>query len=389
MSKIELADRVKQLPPYLFVRLDEMKSQAQARGVDVIDLGIGDPDQPTPPHIVSAAAAALADPSHHRYPSSYGMKAFREAAAAWMQRRFGVTVAPGDVCSLIGSKEGIGHFPLAYLNPGDVALVPSPGYPVYKIGTLFAGGVVHIMPLREQDHFLPDLDAIPADVADRAKIMFLNYPNNPTGATCGLDFFERAVAFAKKHNLIICHDNAYSELAYDGYESPSILQVPGASECAIELHSMSKSYNMTGWRIGFATGNHEAVAALGKIKSNLDSGQFEAVQLAGAEAMTRGADDIAALRKMYQARRDVLLEGLDALEIDYQKPRGSFYVWAKTPRGMSSEQWVATLLDQAGIMTAPGNGYGPEGEGYFRMALIVALPRMREAVDRMKRIHIG
>jgi len=388
MSKVELADRVRKLPPYLFVRLDQMKSEALARGVDVIDLGIGDPDQPTPERIVSAAAESLRDPARHHYPSTYGMKRFREAAASWMERRFKVTLDAGDVLSLIGSKEGIGHLPLAYLDPGDVALVPSPAYPVYQIGTMFAGGHSFLLPLKEENHFLPDLDSVPDDVADRAKLLFLNYPNNPTAATCELEFFERATAFALKHDLLICHDNAYSELAYDGYEPPSILEVKGAMDCAIELHSMSKSYNMTGWRIGFAAGNPAAVAALGKVKSNLDSGVFEAVQLAAIEAMERGEGDIRSLRAMYQRRRDVLLEGLDALGISYQKPKGSFYVWARTPAGVSSEKWVATLLERAGIMTSPGNGYGDEGEGFFRMALIVPEERMREAVERMKRLEL-
>jgi LL-diaminopimelate aminotransferase len=388
MAKVEVADRIKALPPYLFVRLDQMKSEALSRGVDVIDLGIGDPDQATPVHIVDAAAAAVKDPARHHYPSSYGMKSFREAAAAWMERRFEVKVEPKDVVSLIGSKEGIGHFPLAYLNPGDIALCPSPAYPVYRIGTMFAGGVVFVMPLREERGFLPELEAVPGDVADQAKIMFLNYPNNPTGATCDLEFFERAVAFAKKHEIIIVHDNAYSELSFDGYESPSILQAPGAMECAVELHSMSKSYNMTGWRIGFAAGNPEAVAALGKVKSNLDSGAFEAVQAAAVEAMERGGPDIRAMREMYRRRRDVLLTGLDALGIKYQKPRGSFYVWARTPGGMDSSEWVATLLAKAGIMTSPGSGYGEEGEGFFRMALIVDEKRMEEAVGRMKQMKL-
>lgn len=384
MVKFELADRIKQLPPYLFVRLDQMKSEAVARGVDVIDLGIGDPDQPTPPRIVEAAIGALRDPSHHRYPSSYGMKKFRETAAAWMEKRFGVRLSPEQVVSLIGSKEGIGHFPLVYLNPGDVALVPSPGYPVYKIGTSFAGGFPFILPLREENDFLPDLEAVPSDVADRAKILFLNYPNNPTAATCDLEFFERVIHFAHQHNLIVCHDNAYSELCFDGYEAPSILQVRGAMDCAIELHSMSKSYNMTGWRIGFAAGNAELVAGLGKVKSNLDSGVFEAVQEAAIAAMETGAEEIRRLRTMYQRRRDVLLAGLDALGITYRKPRGTFYVWARTPPGLSSEQWVSILLETAGIMTSPGTGYGPEGEGFFRMALIVPEDRMKETVRRMK-----
>lgn len=386
MVKVELADRIKALPPYLFVRLDQMKNDALARGVDVIDLGIGDPDQATPAHICAAGQKAIDLPAHHHYPSSYGLKKFREAAAAWLDRRFGVKLDPGNVISLIGSKEGLGHFPLAYINPGDVTLVPSPAYPVYKIGTIFAGGTPFILPLWEKNNFLPDLESIPSDISAQAKILFINYPNNPTGATCGLDFFEKAVAWAKRHDVIVCHDNAYSELAYDGYESPSILSVPGAMDCAIELHSMSKSYNMTGWRIGFAAGCPEAVAALGKVKSNVDSGAFEAVQLAAVEAMERGAEDIKQLRVMYQRRRDVLLSGLDALKIRYQKPRGSFYVWARTPDGVSSEEWVARLLDEAGIMTAPGTGYGDEGEGYFRMALIVPEDRMREAVERMKKM---
>jgi len=388
MVKVELADRIKALPPYLFVRLDQMKNDALARGVDVIDLGIGDPDQATPAHICAAGQKAIDTPAHHHYPSSYGLKQFREAASAWLGRRFGVKLDPGNVISLIGSKEGLGHFPLAYLNPGDLALVPSPAYPVYKIGTIFAGGTPFILPLWEKNDFLPDLDSIPSDIVARAKILFINYPNNPTGATCTLEFFEKVVAWAKKHDVIVCHDNAYSELAYDGYESPSILSVPGAMDCAIELHSMSKSYNMTGWRIGFAAGCPEAVAALGKVKSNVDSGAFEAVQLAAVEAMERGEEDIKQLRVMYQRRRDVLLSGLDALKIRFQKPRGSFYVWARTPDGVSSEEWVARLLNEAGIMTAPGTGYGDEGEGYFRMALIVPEERMREAVERMKKMTV-
>ncbi|MFO8055687.1 MAG: LL-diaminopimelate aminotransferase [bacterium] len=386
MVDVQLADRIKKLPPYLFVRLDEMKKNAQKKGVDVIDLGIGDPDRPTPKHIVQAAQKAMADPAYHHYPSSYGLARFKESAAAYLERRFKVKLDPSQVVSLIGSKEGIGHFPLAYLNPGDVALVPSPAYPVYKIGTMFACGEPYIMPLQEENGFLPDLSAIPADVADRAKIMFINYPNNPTAATCGLDFFKEAVEFAKKHNIVIAHDNAYCELCFDGYEAPSILEVEGAMDCAVEFHSMSKSFNMTGWRIGFAAGAEDAVSALGKVKSNIDSGAFEAVQMAGIEAMDNGEDDIKGLREMYRKRRDVLLEGLDSLGISYQKPKGSFYVWAQAPEGMSSEDWVGALIEKAGIMTSPGNGYGEEGEGYFRMALLVDEDRMKEAVDRMEKM---
>jgi len=384
--EITLSDRVHKLPPYLFVRLDEMKQRVKDRGVDVIDLGIGDPDQPTPGHIIEAAQKAMWDPARHRYPSSSGMESFRRAARDWMEKRFRVNLEPHSVAALIGSKEGIGHIPLAFVNPGDVVLVPSPAYPVYKIGTIFAGGEPFIMPLLQENGFLPDLDSIPEDVADKAKLMFINYPNNPTAAVCGLDFFERAVDFALRHEIVLCHDAAYSELAYDGFEPPSILQVKGAMDCAIELHSMSKTYNMTGWRIGFSAGNEEIVAALTRVKSNIDSGAFEVCQAAGIEAMSNGEDDIEALRGMYRKRRDVLCEGLDALAIEYEKPKGTFYIWARTPGGMGSEEWVATLLDKAGIMTSPGSGYGEEGEGYFRMALIVDEERMKEAVSRMKEL---
>jgi len=386
MIKVELADRIKELPPYLFVRLDEMKTQALAAGVDVIDLGIGDPDQPTPLHIRRALKKAVDDPENHRYPSSYGMKRFREAAAVWMERRFGVGgIAPEQVVALIGSKEGLAHFPLAYLNPGDITLVPSPAYPVYRIATRLAGGEVYTLPLLPEKRFLPDLEAVPKTLLRRAKILFLNYPNNPTGATAELEFFERVVAFALKYQLIVLHDAAYSEIAFDGFQPPSILQIPGALDCAIEFHSLSKSFNMTGWRIGFAVGCPELVAGLGKVKSNIDSGQFQAVQGAAVEALEKGDKDIKALRAAYQARRDILLQGLDHLKLEYQKPRGSFYVWAKTPAGMRSEEFVARLLSETGIMAAPGTGYGPEGEGYFRMALIVSEERMREAVKRLQR----
>ncbi len=386
MIKVELAERIKELPPYLFIRLDEMKTQAQASGVDVIDLGIGDPDQPTPLHIRRALKKAADDPRNHRYPSSNGLKRFREAAASWMERRFGVGgIAPENVVGLIGSKEGLAHFPLAFLNPGDIALVPSPAYPVYRIATRFAGGEVYTLPLLPEKRFLPDLESVPKTLLRRAKILFLNYPNNPTGATAELEFFERVVAFALKYQLIVLHDAAYSEITFDGFQPPSILQVPGAFDCAIEFHSLSKSFNMTGWRLGFAAGCPGLVAALGKVKSNIDSGQFQAVQWAGVEALEKGDKDIQAACARYQARRDILLQGLDHLKLEYQKPRGSFYVWAKIPAGLRSEEFVARLLSETGIMTAPGTGYGPEGEGYFRMALIVSEERMREAVKRMQR----
>jgi LL-diaminopimelate aminotransferase len=388
MINVEQSDRLKALPPYLFVRLDAMKAEARSKGVDVIDLGIGDPDQPTPDHIVEAMKRAVDDPANHRYPSTAGLAVFQEAAAGYMARRFNVDVDPGTVVSLIGSKEGIAHFPLAFLNPHDVALVPSPAYPVYKIGTLFAGGQSYIMPLNSERDFLPDLEAIPPGVADRARIMFLNYPNNPTAAVAEKEFFEQAVAFAKRHQILILHDAAYAEVAFDGFEPPSILEIPGAFDCAIELHSLSKTFNMTGWRIGFAVGCQEAVEALARVKSNMDSGVFQAVQMAAVDALENGSEDIKKIRALYQSRRDVLAGGLESLGLEFAKPRATFYFWARVPAGYSSEEFVAMLLEKAGIMASPGAGYGPEGEGFFRMALIVDEPRMREAVERMRKVKL-
>jgi LL-diaminopimelate aminotransferase len=388
MINVEQSDRLKALPPYLFVRLDAMKAEARAKGIDVIDLGIGDPDQPTPGHIIEAIKRAVEEPANHQYPSTAGLQSFQEACAGYMAKRFKVDIEPKTVVSLIGSKEGLAHFPLAFLNPGDVALVPSPAYPVYKIGTLFAGGESYMVPLKAENKFLPDLDAIPKDVAKKAKILFINYPNNPTAAVAELDFFQKAVAFAKKNEIIILHDCAYEELAFDGFEPPSILEVPGAMDCAIELHSLSKTFNMTGWRIGFAAGCPEAVAALGRVKSNIDSGVFQAVQLAAVEALDKYEQDVKVVRELYQRRRDVLAEGLESLGIEFQKPKATFYIWAKVPSGYTSEEFVAMLLDKAGIMSSPGNGYGPEGEGYFRMAMIVDEARMKEAVERMGRIKL-
>ncbi len=388
MINVDQSERLKSLPPYLFIRLDKMKAEAKARGVDVIDLGIGDPDQPTHTHIIEAMKRALDDPANHRYPSTAGLEAFQEAAAGYMARRFKVDINPRTVVSLIGSKEGIAHFPLAYLNIGDAALVPSPAYPVYKIGTLFAGGKSYTMGLEAERNFLPDLDAIPQAVAQSAKIMFLNYPNNPTSAVADKDFFERAVAFARRHEILILHDAAYAEIAFDGFEPPSILETPGAFDCALELHSLSKTFNMTGWRIGFAVGCPPAVASLARVKSNIDSGVFQAVQMAAVQALEKGEADIKQIRGLYQARRDVLAEGLASLGLEFKKPRASFYIWARVPSGYSSEEFVATLLEQAGIMSSPGVGYGPEGEGYFRLALIVDINRMSEAVARMRKIKL-
>ncbi len=381
------AERLQQLPPYLFAELDKAKEEAIAKGMDVIDLGVGDPDIPTPPHIVEALKKAAENPVNHRYPSYVGMLSFRQAVAEWYERRFGIKLDPKkEVLTLIGSKEGIAHLPLAFINPGNVSLVPTPAYPVYHIGTLFAGGKSYFMPLLEENNFLPDLDKIPPDVARQAKIMFLNYPNNPTAAVAEEEFFERVIAFAKKYEILVCHDAAYTELYYDGYKPISFLNVPEAKEVGIEIHSLSKTYNMTGWRIGFAVGNEKVIAGLGKIKSNVDSGVFQAVQEAGIVALKTDESIIEANRKVYQERRDLMVEGLREIGIEVNPPRATFYLWTKVPKGYTSASFCALLLKEAGIVVTPGNGFGETGEGYFRIALTVDKERLKEAINRLKKL---
>ena len=383
---IEYANRIKTLPPYLFAAIDEMKQKAIARGVDIINLGIGDPDLPTPTSIIERLKQAAADPKNHQYPSYEGLLSFRQAVANWYQRRFGVTLDPrSEVLGLIGSKEGIGHVPLAFVDPGDIVLVPSPGYPVFPVGTTFAGGIPHLMPLLKQNGFLPDLNAIPKDVAKRAKLMFLNSPNNPTSVVAGKDFFDRVVAFALEHQIIVCHDAAYSEIYYDGRRPPSFLEVGGAKDVGIEFHSLSKTFNMTGWRIGFAVGNKRILAGLGKVKSNLDSGIFQAVQEAGITAIQSDDQLTDGLRKLYQERRDVLVPGLKKLGLDVDTPPAAFYVWIAVPKGYTSTAFTAHLLEKAGIVTTPGNGFGAAGEGYIRMTLTTPKERLTEVVERIKK----
>lgn len=381
---IEPASRIKTLPPYLFAAIDEMKQQAIARGVDIINLGIGDPDLPTPEPIIERLKQAAADPKNHQYPSYEGLLAFRQAVANWYQRRFRVPLDPvSEVLTLIGSKEGIGHIPLAFVDPGDIVLVPSPGYPVYPVGTSFAGGVPYVMPLLKQNGFLPDLNAIPKDMARRAKLMFVNSPNNPTSAVAGKDFFKRVVAFAQEHQIIVCHDAAYSEIFYDGQRPASFLEVEGAKEVGIEFHSLSKTFNMTGWRIGFAVGNKHVLAGLGKVKSNLDSGVFQAVQEAGIAALQLDDHVTDGLRKIYQERRDVLVPGLQKLGLDVEMPRASFYCWVAVPKGYTSTSFTAHLLEKAGIVSTPGVGFGQPGEGYVRMTVTTPKERLVEAVERI------
>jgi LL-diaminopimelate aminotransferase len=387
MIRIELADRVKNLPPYLFETIDEMKQAALARGVDVIDLSIGDPDIPTPQHIVEAMQLAVAKPEHHQYPSYVGMLSYRTAVADWYKARFNVTLDPTtEVLSLLGSKEGIGHVPLAFVNPGDIVLVPSPGYPVYPVGTLFAGGESYLMPLLEQNDYLPDLKSIPSNVLKRAKLMYLNYPNNPTAACAPKSFFEEAIALAKKYDIIICHDAAYSEVYFDNKRPISFLEIEGAKEVGIEFHSLSKTYNMTGWRIGFAVGNANVIAGLCRIKSNLDSGVFQAIQEASIVAIKTDDATLAKLRNIFQERRDVMFEGLTGLGLKVKKPQASFYLWANVPQGYDSTSFVAHLLEKSGVLGTPGVGFGAPGEGYIRFALTQKIERIREAVERIKKI---
>ncbi|MBV6341913.1 LL-diaminopimelate aminotransferase [Candidatus Magnetobacterium casense] len=380
-----LAERVRNLPPYLFDRIDRLQTEAINNNVDVIDLSIGDPDIPTPPVIVEALKRAAENPEHHRYPSYRGMASFRGAVSAWYKRRFGVDIDPNvEALSLIGSKEGVGHLPLAFVNPGDVVLCPCPGYPVYSIGTLFAQGQPYFMPLKEENDYFPDFAAIPQDILKRARLMFLNYPNNPTSAATGRENFLRAIELAHQHNIIICHDAAYTETYFDGKRPLSFMEIDGAREVAIELHSLSKTYNMTGWRVGFAVGNRELVQGLGKIKTNLDSGVFQAIQEAAIVALEMSDDQLAYIRDTYQERRDCMYDGLRGLGLSVKKPEATFYLWARVPEKFASEAFSVHLLEKSGVLATPGNGFGVNGEGYIRFALTKSVERIKEAIERMR-----
>jgi len=389
LVRIEKAERLKRLPPYLFKEIDHRKEEVRAKGIDIIDLGVGDPDLPTPPHIIEASKRAASDPANHRYPSYSGMADFNAAVARWYKRRFNVDLDPGtEVVTLIGSKEGIAHIPLAFINPGDIALVPNPGYPVYHIGTQFAGGEPYFMDLLKENRFLPDLESISRETAQKAKIMFINYPNNPTAAVANRDFFESIVAFAGEHNVIVCHDAAYSEMAFDDYRPMSFLEVKGAKTVGIEFHSLSKTYNMTGWRIGFAVGCADVISALGQVKSNIDSGAFQAVQIAGIAALEGDQACVEDMRWTYAERRDILVAGLRSIGLSMEKPRATFYLWVEVLQGYTSTEFTGLLLTEAGIVTTPGNGFGTAGEGYIRMALTVDRERIREAVERIEGIGL-
>ncbi|MDD5108842.1 MAG: LL-diaminopimelate aminotransferase [Candidatus Omnitrophica bacterium] len=383
----KVSNKLNFLPPYLFLEIDKAKRQARAEGRDIIDLGIGDPDQPTPKFIIEALNLAAQDSANHRYALDQGMPVLRSAIAGWYKRRFNVDLNPDtEVLPLIGSKEGIAHFPLAFLNQGDVSLVPDPCYPPYKGGTILAGGRPYLLPLLASNSFLPDLSKISFFTRKKAKIIFVNYPNNPTGGCASDDFYKQLIEFSVKNKIIIISDLAYSEMAYDGYKPPSLLEFSGAKETVIEFHSLSKTYNMTGWRIGWACGNSALVGALAKVKSNIDSGIFSAIQLAGVRALEGPQDYLKSMCALYQQRRDILVEGLNSLGWQVMKPKATFYVWIKVPPQESSISFAGRLLKDVNIVVTPGTGFGKYGEGYIRMALTVSVERVKEALERIKKI---
>lgn len=386
MREMKYSDRLAKLPPYLFAEIDKAKRHARAQGRDIIDLGIGDPDLPTPPHIVEALYKAALDVNNHHYALDSGMPEFRRAIAKWYRRRFNVILDPDtEVLPLIGSKEGIAHFPLAFVNTGDYVLVPDPCYPPYRNGTIFAGGIPYLMPLLAENDFLPELSKIEKNALKKAKLMFVNYPNNPTGAVADERFYKRALAFALRNNIFICSDAAYSEISFGNYRPMSILELAGAKDIAIEFHSLSKTYNMTGWRIGWACGNKRAIAGLARIKANIDSGIFQAIQLAGIAALEGPQTFIKKANGVYQERRDALVSGLNSLGWRAPKPRAAFYVWIRVMPGYNSAAMAKALLEKADIIATPGNGFGKYGEGYIRMALTVPKDRIKVAIQRIKR----
>ncbi len=382
------AQRIATVPPYLFAQIDKKKREVIERGVDVISLGIGDPDLPTPDFVVKRMQEEVANPKWHQYPDYDGSVEFRRAVAQFYKKRFGVDLDPvNEVLTLIGSKEGLAHIIWAYVDPGDVVLVPDPAYPVYKTQTGLAGGEVYTLPLKAENNYLPDLKSIPADVARRAKLLFVNYPNNPTGAVCTLDFYREAVAFCREYDILLVSDNAYSEMTFDGYQAPSALEVPGAKDICVEFWSLSKPFNMTGWRIAAAVGNADALyKGLGIIKTNLDSGQYTAVQMAAIEALIHPDSDhfIQEMNQVYTRRRDIAVQGLRAAGLQAEPMKGTFYLWVPVPAGYTSASFATKMLEEAGVVVTPGNGYGEHGEGYVRISLCIKDERLQEAMTRIQ-----
>jgi len=388
---MQLAKRLEKIPPYLFTEINRKHNELIERGVEVINFGVGDPDQPTSNHIVQAMHEAIQNSTNHHYSPNKGLKEYRQAAADWMKRRFGVEdLNPEtEIISSIGSKESIHNIFLAFVNPGDYTIIPDPGYPVYRTSTIFAEGQPYSVKLRAENGFLPILRSIPQEVAEKAKLLWVNYPNNPTGATASLDFFQELVDFCRHYNIMLCHDNAYSEIAYDNYKSPSILQIPNAKDIAIEFHSLSKTYNMTGWRIGFVVGNSLGIKGLSQVKSNIDSGVFKAIQKAAIAAFSTTEKDLQNLVAVYQKRRDILIKGLQSLGYPIKPNLASFYVWVPIPKNYTSQEFATLLLEKCSIIVLPGKGYGASGEGFIRIALTVEEKRIYQALQRMKNAGIN
>jgi len=383
------AQRLSRIPPYLFAEIDRKVQEKKRAGVDVISLGIGDPDLPTPARIVSVLQEAAADPANHRYASYFGLAELREAIARWYGDRAGIELDPDtEILPTLGSKDGISHVPLALVDPGDIVLAPDPGYTVYVTGAIMAGADAYTMPLTEANQWLPDLDAIPADVAGRARLMWLNYPNNPTAATADPAFLERAVDFCRRHDIVLCHDAPYSEIAFDGYRPATLFEIPGAKDIGLEFHSLSKTYNMTGWRLGWVCGRADLVQLIGQLKTNIDSGIFQAVQWAGIEALNGGEEDTRAACEIYARRHRLVADTLNSIGWRITPPRATFYVWAPVPRGYDSIRFAGHVLDQVGVNITPGVGFGPHGEGYFRLSVTAPDARIEEAMARMRKLTL-
>ncbi len=382
------AKRIEKLPPYLFVGITKKIAEKRAQGVDVISFAIGDPDIPTPDHIIDRLCEAARDPVNHRYPETDGLPELRQTIAEWYNKRFGLKLdSDKEILPLIGSKEGIGHMSFCFIDQDDLALVPDPGYPVYSMSTILAGGEPHYLPLMEENNFLPDLASVPTRIAEKSKILWINYPNNPTAAVADLDFFEQTVAFAKRYDLLVCHDAPYTEVAFDGYRPVSLLQAAGAMDVGVEFHSFSKTYNMTGWRIGMAVGNATAINALMRMKSNLDSGINQAIQHMAIAAFNGPQDCIAKNNAIYQNRRDKVVDTLNKIGLKANPPKASLYVWARIPGGYTSADYATKLIDEAGVVVTPGTGYGDAGEGYIRLSLTIPDDRLEEGLARLEKLQ--
>ena len=381
---MRISKRMDKLPPYLFVEINKKIAEKRAKGIDIVSFAIGDPDMPTPQHIIDKICQEARNPVNHRYPETAGLPELCQAIAQWYEARFGVVLDPSkEVLPLLGSKEGIGHISFCFVDPGDLVLVTDPGYPVYSTSTILAGGEPYFVKLSEENGFLPDFESIPQNIVQKAKILWLNYPNNPTGAVAELDFFEKAVHFARKNDLVICHDAPYTEVAFDGYRPHSFMEVPGAKDIAVEFHSLSKTYNMTGWRIGMAVGNPKMVDALFRFKSNLDSGIPQAIQLAAIAGLTGPQDSVAERNVIYQRRRDKLVKALNEIGIQPMVPKATFYIWSKVPPGYTSVGLTTELLEKANVAVTPGTGYGSAGEGYIRLSITLSDSRLEEGVKRL------